>query len=64
MFKVIITCDDCTGVDPMGCNDGFPWELGERFDTKEQAEAAGEEETDDCGPWRYEVVEIIKPEER
>jgi hypothetical protein len=47
-------CRDCTGEDYMGCNDGEPWTLGP-FPTREEAEAAGEAESNKAGPYEYEV---------
>lgn len=54
-YVVVVTCDDCTGIDPMGCGDGKPWTLGP-FATREEADAAGDLEADGASPWRYRVV--------
>jgi hypothetical protein len=64
-FRVKVWCRDCTGQDDMGCFDGGTEILHERkapfalreFATLEEAKAAGWEETKDCGPWEFDVLD-------
>ncbi len=39
-YVCVMSCRDCTGVDPMGCFDGEPWEYGP-YNTREEAEEKG-----------------------
>lgn len=51
-------CQDCTGFDFQGCNDGLPFELG-NFTTENFAFEAGYEFSEQAGPY-YFKVEIIE----
>lgn len=64
---VEIWCEDCTGVDPMGCGGGCSWRLDDDdspsdaaviFESQEAAEQAGDDAVNDCSPWRYRVIEL------
>ena len=57
---VIISCDDCTGVDDQGCFDGGVERLGP-FMTKEEADAASNQAWKDAkgAPWSFEVVSEV-----
>jgi len=63
-YKVKVWCNDCTGVDEQGCNDGFPWYITDDdsnirlFDTEAEADEAGWKAVDGVGPWRFEVEEV------
>lgn len=60
-FRVVVTCGDCTGNDPMGCGDGKPWWLEDdayapaTFTTHTEAEEAIDL-ADDGSPWEYAIV--------
>ena len=56
-YRVRVSCPDCTGEDPDGCNDGAPWELHATFATRKAAEEAGSRATRDS-IYEYEVIEI------
>ena len=55
-FRVRIYCPDCTGEDMGGCFDGGTKLLDDIFETREQAEKAGDEYVDDS-IWNYEIEE-------
>ena len=56
-YRYRIWCHDCCGEDEYGCFMGAS-ELSEKvFNSKEEAEAAGEKATDGCCVWEFEVVE-------
>jgi hypothetical protein len=55
-FKVIGFCRDCTGIDPMGCNDGEPFDLGE-WETIEEAREAKNHHSEEAGPYYAEIYD-------
>lgn len=58
MYKVTVWCEDCMGDDDeLGCFEGQTFTMEERFNTEEEAEAAGEEFTKDCSQWVYKIEE-------
>ena len=54
MYKIIGYCRDCTGYDPMGCNDGEPFDLGEE-ESIEDARKIGKGHADSAGPYYSEI---------
>ena len=56
-WRVKLWCGSCVGEDPMGCFEGGSEVQDERYATRAEAEAAGEEKTKDCGPWVFDVFE-------
>lgn len=57
MYKIIGYCKDCTGCDPMGCNDGEPFDLGEK-ENIEDARKIGKHHADSAAPYYSEIWEI------
>ena len=54
MYKIIGYCKDCTGYDSMGCNDGKPFDLGEK-ENIEDARKIGKNHADSAGPYYSEI---------
>ena len=55
-YKIVGYCSDCTGCDPMGCNDGEPFDLG-YAETIEEAKIAGKSHADECSPYYSEIFD-------
>lgn len=59
VYRVRVECTDCTGVDPMGCNDGEPWYEDDIYASREAAQAAVDHrEARGEAPLRYVVEEV------
>lgn len=56
MYKIIGYCSDCTNCDPMGCNDGEPFDLGEEQNLDEARKVA-KHHAEGAGPWYSEIVD-------
>lgn len=55
-WRYYIRCNDCTGVDDMGCFDGGIEYSDHSYPTEAAAEDAGWDAVGDVGPWEPVVV--------
>lgn len=64
MFRVRLSCRDCTGIDPMGCFDGgtafvidtkAPW-ARLTFATIDEAKEIGWDRVINVGPYEFDVL--------